>query len=304
MQSLKEYVKDSNKANLLKEFNLAKSNTVFSTLVDTLPLEDDILCKYTSLLNDAAIECDNCCHCKSLDHCKNSLKGYRYVPLKNDNSLSFGYEPCKFMKDVLDDSDYQKNVKLFHLSRGLKNARMKDIYTDDKSRVEIIKLLVNYCNDYLNDKKNKGIYLYGNFGCGKTYLIAALFNELAKNGVSCAMIHFPEFLRVLKSSFSNPESDYETNFSYVKGVSLLLIDDIGAENLTSWGRDEVLGTILQYRMENNLATFFTSNMSLEELENHLSDTGNKIDKLKARRLIERIKYLTDEKKLVGVSRRN
>ena len=30
-----------------------------------------------------------------------------------------------------------------------------------------------------NGKETKGLYLHGNFGAGKTYLIAALFNELA-----------------------------------------------------------------------------------------------------------------------------
>ena len=82
-----------------------------------------------------------------------------------------------------------------------------------------------------------------------------------------------------------------------------MIDDIGAENITSWGRDEILGTILQYRMEENLPTFFTSNLSLEELELHLSNTNKTIDKVKARRIIERIKYLSTEMKMIGVNRR-
>lgn len=36
---------------------------------------------------------------------------------------------------------------------------------------------------------------------------------------------------------------------------VLLIDDIGAENNSPWSRDEVLGTILQYRMDSDLTTF-------------------------------------------------
>ena len=38
--------------------------------------------------------------------------------------------------------------------------------------------------------------------------------------------------------------------------------------------DEVLGVILQYRMEENLPTFFTSNLSLKELEDHLTISNN------------------------------
>ena len=50
-------------------------------------------------------------------------------------------------------------------------------------------------------------------------------------------------------------------------------------------------------MDNKLTTFFTSNLTLEELEVHLSEGKNSVDKLKAKRIIERIKYLTSELKL-------
>jgi len=79
----------------------------------------------------------------------------------------------------------------------------------------------------------------------------------------------------------------------------LLIDDIGAENVTPWSRDEILGPILQYRMEEGLPTFFTSNLTLEELEVNLSSTKSGNDLLKARRIIERIKQLTIDYPLIG-----
>lgn len=34
-----------------------------------------------------------------------------------------------------------------------------------------------------------------------------------------------------------------------------MIDDIGAESMTSWIRDDVLSVILQYRMQEQLVTF-------------------------------------------------
>ena len=57
-------------------------------------------------------------------------------------------------------------------------------------------------------------------------------------------------------------------------------------------------------MNNKLSTFFTSNLTLEELEDHLSITKNSEDKVKARRIIERIKQLTEDKELVSKNRRN
>ena len=36
-----------------------------------------------------------------------------------------------------------------------------------------------------------------------------------------------------------------------------MIDDIGAESMTSWIRDDVLSVILQYRMQEQLVTTFS-----------------------------------------------
>ena len=156
-------------------------------------------------------------------------------------------------------------------------------------------------SNYNKDDKPKGMYLYGSFGSGKTYLIAAFFNEMAKKGINSALIYYPEFLRSLKASFT---TDYNDRFNYIKKSPLLLLDDIGAENPSNWSRDEVLGPILQYRMEEHLPTFFTSNLTLNDLEKFLAITTNSVDKLKARRIIERIKQLTVQQELVSKNRRD
>ena len=198
-------------------------------------------------------------------------------------------------------------MELFEISQDIKNASLKNIYKDDKSRIPIIKYFKEFVDHYHDSEKPKGMYLHGSFGSGKTYLIAALFNELAKKGIKSILIYYPEFLRKLKSSFqtySNEQSNYDEQFEEIKKIPLLLLDDIGAENCSNWSRDEVLGTILQYRMENHLTTFFTSNLTLEELEDALSVTSSGVDKMKARRIVERIKQLTVEHKLISKNRRD
>lgn len=178
---------------------------------------------------------------------------------------------------------------------------MKDIDIEDKNRYKVIKWLKKYFDDYEKVNTLKGLYLHGSFGSGKTYLISALFNELeiSKDAIT-EVVYLPETLRNMKEDFSLVED----KVNYLKNVDILLIDDIGAENVTAWGRDEILGTILQYRMNNKLSTFFTSNLTLEELEVHLSLSKNSEDKVKARRIIERIKELTENLELVSINRRS
>ena len=57
-------------------------------------------------------------------------------------------------------------------------------------------------------------------------------------------------------------------------------------------------------MDEHLSTFFTSNLDLTELEEHLSAAGGKTDKVKARRIIERIKQLTVPLELISKNRRD
>jgi primosomal protein DnaI len=65
-----------------------------------------------------------------------------------------------------------------------------------------------------------------------------------------------------------------------------------------------LGTILQFRMLENLPTFFTSNFDFKELEHHLTYTQRgEEEKMKAARIMERIKYLAKPVEVLGGNRR-
>lgn len=304
MKKVTDLVNNTN-YNLAAEFNNAKKDEDFKSFVEKINLSDEVLAKHTSKLQDCLKEYNHCLNCKGLAFCQNELKGHRFTYDINDENLSFVYESCHYQKKLQEQEQYNTNIKYFNMTDSLKNAKVKDIYTDDKSRIEIILYINDYISTYFTNRK-KGVYLTGNFGSGKTYLLSALFNELAKKEVKSAIVYFPEFLRTLKESFNNNEegTSYIDKFNYIKKIPLLLIDDIGAENLTSWARDEILGTILQYRMEENLPTFFTSNLTLKDLESHFAISLSNVDKVKARRLIERIKYLTTEMNLIGIDRRN
>ncbi len=83
----------------------------------------------------------------------------------------------------------------------------------------------NFYDNYDILKTNKGLYLHGSFGSGKSFLIAALLNELKiKKDVTYEMVYFPELLRSLKDDFNSLDSKVR----YLSNVEILAIDDIGA----------------------------------------------------------------------------
>lgn len=290
--------KDNLEASLLNDYVKALKDEKFSSLVTRLQITDKIGSKYTSKLEMTAKELHNCSKCKNLLECKNQVNGCVYYPNKEDNRLRFDYVACKYMKEAIEQEKMRSHT--FEEPLAIKNAKMADIDLKDKKRIEVIKWVQKFYKEYQNNKNIKGLYLHGSFGSGKSYILAALLNELAKNGTNAVIIYYPEMLRRLKESFSD---DFGSLMREIKMSDVLLIDDIGAESVSSWSRDEILGTILQYRMDASLPTFFTSNLNIEELESHLANTKNNIDIPKAKRIIERIKQLTDDLELISENRR-
>ncbi len=277
---------------LKRDFATANTDSNFKRLIKTVDVPDKVAMKYTSQLEDTVGELKNCSKCDNLLSCQNKIEGHVFYPhLKNDK-LVFTYVPCKYQLAATKKAA-KSGVNY------LTTANMAEIDITDKKRIKVIKWLKTFYDQFGTSQNNKGLYLHGNFGCGKTYLIAALFNELVKKRITTEIIYFPELLREIKGDFDS----YADKIDYLQAVDLLLIDDLGAEKVTEWGRDEILGTILQSRMNNNKTTFFTSNLTIDDLEEHLVINNSSEDKVKARRIIERIKQLTVDLEMISENRR-
>ncbi len=287
------------KASTLKNYKLALEDKDFANLAFKLALDEKILSKYTSKLESTVKDLKKCKNCKNLDYCSLEVKGYVNYPIVENDYLIFSYTPCKYKKE---DTKTLSQVTFYETAKSLRKAKMSNILLDDKAREEVLKYIKEFIKEYPN---KKGIYLYGSFGSGKSYIINALLNELSRKGSTCVSVYYPLLLRELKSSFKDSDKEcFDQIYNKLLRCDVLLIDDIGAENNTAWARDEILGSILQSRMDNDKITFFTSNFNLEELEEHLSQTSLGSEKVKARRIIERIKQLTKPIFLNGENKRD
>ena len=267
-------------------------NLEFQKLVASLELTDKEAMNYTSKLEEYLQEENNCKNCHGLYECKNKIRGYTNYPQKYNNHLMFSTEACYFKLQ-----EFKKIKESINATKELETSSLKTIDTRDKNRYILIKWVTNFIKEYDYGKNMKGLYLHGNFGCGKTYILSACFNEMQKRGFKTRIVYLPDLLRTIKGDFEAMNNIMDE----LCRVDLLLIDDIGAEKVTDWGRDEILGTILQSRMNEHKTTFFTSNFTIKELEEHLSNKG--IDKVKANRIIERIKQLTLDMEMLGANMR-
>ena len=228
-------------------------------------------------------------------------KGYKPILVMNHGYADVSYEETPELIAAEKEAAIKKRLNLINFPSSLKNVSFLDVYRDDVQRLTVLNRMIEFVNDYPNNLK--GLYLYGDFGVGKSFMVAALAHDLSeKRGVSSTLLHYPSFVIDVKNAIG--DGKVKTLVDEIKLSEVLILDDIGAEQSTAWVRDEILQVILQYRMQENLPTFFTSNFNFEELEQHFAKGKHGNDETwEARRVMERIRYLAEETRLEGVNRR-
>lgn len=275
----------------VKAFLTPHQNEINQTMID----------KSMSKLYEYINQSKDCNKCDSLDNCINFMKGYHPDLVLERNSIDVVYKRCprKIMAD--EKKKNEKLIKSLYVPRDILEATFED-FEGDSGRLDAGDKAATFLMNYEAGKKPKGLYLYGKFGVGKSYLLGAIANELAKKQISSMIVYVPELLREMKSSIA--DSTLNEKIEALKREPILMLDDIGAEAVSSWTRDEVLGPILQFRMLESLPTFFTSNFNFGELEHHLtySQRGEE-EKMKARRIMERIRSLSVPVMVDGPNRR-
>ena len=226
-------------------------------------------------------------------------KGYKPILVKNEGYADVAYEETPELIEQEKLKNIKDRINLINLPSSLKDASFGQIDLK-KNRDEIFERLANFVADYPNYQK--AVYLYGDFGIGKSYLMAALAHELSvERGASTTLVHYPSFVLDVKNAISS--GLVKDKIDQVKTAQVLILDDIGAEQSSPWMRDEILQVILQHRMQENLPTFFTSNFSFADLERHFANSKNGDETWQAKRVMERIKFLAQEVHLEGENRR-
>ncbi|MGM0124135.1 primosomal protein DnaI [Enterococcus sp. AZ194] len=230
--------------------------------------------------------------------------GYEPQLMLNFHYVDVTYVPTEALIARRRQEEIKSRIHAMDMPKDIRNASF-NTFDNTSGRGEALSAALDFVEGYSADKKafHKGLYLVGSFGIGKTYLLGAIAGELAIKGFSTTLVHFPTFAVEMKQAIGKDQ--VAEKLDAVKKSQVLMIDDIGADAMSSWIRDEVFGVILQYRMQEQLPTFFSSNFSMEELEDHLSVTQRGDEEpLKAKRIMERIRYLTKEVWMSGKNRRN
>ncbi|MGE5704300.1 MAG: primosomal protein DnaI [Clostridia bacterium] len=262
---------------------------------------DDLL-RSLSMVYTAVKEQYCCQKCTTLAECPNLVKGHVTVLDVQNRQIVSAISSCS---KFLAHEEMQRSRKLMRSYYVAEQTLLADFATTleiDVDNQAAVAAAVRFCDDFTLGKKPKGLYVHGPFGVGKSFLMGAVARELSKHNVPSLMVYVPDFVREIKESIA--DQSYTSKLELLKEIPVLILDDIGAESLTPWIRDEILGVILHSRISKQLPTLYTSNYSLEELEEHLSiSNGNRIESTKAARIMERIRHYVEVCEVDGENRR-
>jgi primosomal protein DnaI len=239
-----------------------------------------------------------CEGCQGLAQCSQPSVGERLC-LSNDGVLIEEIEYCDFALKARSSQSVLDRYMYCDVAKNLADLDLNNVrYAPEQKQLYLALAAILY------EKSDRGLYICGDLGVGKTYLCTALANSLVKKGKKVAFVKVSNFFNEMKSYFGTASEMIDRNISILKNAGYLFLDDIGSETVSEFVRDDILFRILDHRMENSLITMFTSNLNKEELLKHYQyDRKEKSNLMNARRLLERIDILSDNFVLSGQNMR-
>jgi DNA replication protein DnaC len=136
---------------------------------------------------------------------------------------------------------------------------------------EVKKFIISSC------KNNQDFLLSGKTGCGKTHLAVSTLRRKIEHSQklftkydfpAALFITVPELLFEMRQSYNSKEVSEQEIVDKYSFVSLLILDDLGAEKTTEWA-ESALYLIIDRRNRDEMWTIVTSNLTLAEIEHSL-----------------------------------
>lgn len=147
------------------------------------------------------------------------------------------------------------------------NIKIEDLKNENNDIFELIKKWDVFNDDY-------GFCICGPVGTGKTHALLSILNlitnELAENKYSSIgnviWSTSSMLLENLKDSFSDNGSESVLDkIKKLQNIRYLFIDDFGAHKTSDFDIDKLI-SILDFRVNNNFPTFFSTNCKIDQMK--------------------------------------
>lgn len=177
---------------------------------------------------------------------------------------------------------------------GFPDAEMRKwtFDADDGGSERIMDVARRYVENFATMRENgSGLLVYGDVGCGKSFLAACIANELIDRGTPCMMTNFSRIVNQLQESFDGRQRYIDG----LNGFDLLVVDDLAAERDTDYMWEQIQ-MVVDARYRSGLPLIVTTNLTAAEL----SDNSD----IRKRRVFSRLKEMCIPLRMTGDDRRN
>ncbi|MBT9176474.1 MAG: Primosomal protein DnaI [Firmicutes bacterium] len=117
----------------------------------------------------------------------------------------------------------------------------------------------------LEGRADKGLFVSGGVGLGKTFLLSAICNSLTEASVPTLYVVFSDLIAAIRDSF-NPESTQSESriMAATKEARVLILDDLGAEHSTDFVTNRLFD-IINFRCNHSLPLVVSSNLGAPQI---------------------------------------
>lgn len=205
---------------------------------------------------------------------------------------------CSVAQNAKEAEEKRKRDRLQYLDSmrrtGFPDAEMrewtfaKSDHTDQKNENIARRYVANF--DAMRSQ-GTGLLLCGSVGTGKSFLAAAIANELISQGTPCLMTNFSRIISRVSEKFGGDQKYLDD----LNRFDLLIIDDLGAERDSDFTWEKVMN-VVDARYRAGLPIIITTNLTLKDL----ADPSD----IRRQRVFSRLKEMCVFLEVNGADRRN
>lgn len=151
-----------------------------------------------------------------------------------------GTKMCSCRKQLIIDQNYsQSNIRSLISRENFRNFD-DSLFSDNPYKdypitpyqniQHIKKSLYGFINDF--DKQNNNLYIFGDVGRGKTYLLNSIAKEILDRNYSVLYMTSSRLFKFLNDynwAFEEARAKHQEQFDFILECDLLIIDDLGSE---------------------------------------------------------------------------
>lgn len=205
---------------------------------------------------------------------------------------------CSVERNTREAEEKRKRDRMQYLDSmrrtGFPDAEMrewtfaKSDHTDQRNENIARKYVANF---NAMREQGTGLLLCGQVGTGKSFLAAAIANELISQGTPCLMTNFNRIISRISEKFGGDQKYLDD----LNRFDLLIIDDLGAERDTEFTWEKVMN-VIDARYRAGLPTIITTNLGPKDFTDRTD--------IRRQRVFSRLKEMCVLLEIKGPDRRN